>query len=306
MNQLEQRLLETPSLSQALLFGGAKQDWEQAFDLAAGLRQDDAVLRCLENIQRCSPMPASSMGMGRPHIFRALFQKNIGGVSGTSDMWVDANLYSLDGVSGKVQSLVDYIDNTHGLNQSTAANQAAVPVTSASFNNQLTLTFTDSCYQSNRSTALWTFLQNTSDIFMVFRNTSYPATGVYLETFNFGDGFNGATSTSATMGAALYRSGATLSGAVTASAVPTTPLFYRCSIRPTTLQLKLTGQSQLSASPTGTATTAGKSLCLGARAASVLPWKAEFCALWIFRRGLSTAERTIMESYALAKYGVSP
>jgi hypothetical protein len=107
--------LETPSIR-----GYSPQDrinLEKVFDLSMDLRTDEAVQRTLESEQRRRQkiwfMPHAGGGMFRPHIFRALFQKDIGGVAGVSDCWFDADLYTVDGGSGKVLDFVDYIDQTH-------------------------------------------------------------------------------------------------------------------------------------------------------------------------------------------------
>lgn len=160
--------LVTPSLREAMLFGGARRDWERLFDQAATVRHDDAVQRALESEARreeqrrkqeragihCAPAPVAAR-VGRPHVFYSMFSKNIGGVSGVSDVWCDASFVAVDGGSGKLQSWVDYVDNTHLLTQATSGKQAPLPSAAANLGTALAADFTGTGpqteYVSNRA-----------------------------------------------------------------------------------------------------------------------------------------------------------
>ncbi len=151
--------LETPSIR-----GYSPQDridLEKIFDLSMDLRTDEAVQRTLESEQRRRQkiwfMPHAGGGMFRPHIFRALFQKDIGGVAGVSDSWFDADL--VDSSAGKVVSFKNYIDQTQLFTQAVAGNRVNDPVADASFNNAKTCTFTATTeyYISSLAASFFTF-----------------------------------------------------------------------------------------------------------------------------------------------------
>lgn len=126
-----------------------RDDWHDVLDRASAYRWDDAVLRVVESEARREEharrrwfMPAVGMcGGPRPNVFRAAFQKDIGGVAGVSDSWFDASYYVVDGVSGKVSDLVDYIDPTHTFRQATSAVQPAVPASDVAFGGANVLVF---------------------------------------------------------------------------------------------------------------------------------------------------------------------
>jgi hypothetical protein len=100
------------------------------------------------------PAPAAA-SVGRPHIFRTLFYKDIGGVSGASDAWVDCSYAAIDGSSLRLQSLIDYIDSAHLFTQSGSGQQPTAPATDASFASALTCTYATAYLDSNRASSLW-------------------------------------------------------------------------------------------------------------------------------------------------------
>jgi hypothetical protein len=70
----------------------------------------------------------------------------------------NADLYVIDGGSGKVRAIVDYWDLQHWLDQSDTTKQCALPAAHADFQGKLCLTFVSASatrYQSNRSAASW-------------------------------------------------------------------------------------------------------------------------------------------------------
>lgn len=69
-----------------------------------------------------------------------------------------ADKYTVDGISGRVRSWIDWNDPTHVLDQSIAAQQVPVPAAHADFAGALCATYTGGqAYQSNRAVAAWTF-----------------------------------------------------------------------------------------------------------------------------------------------------
>jgi hypothetical protein len=85
-----------------------------------------------------------------------------------------ASYYSVDGVSGKVASFIDWSDTGHVLSQTVSANQVPVPVASALFNNAIVATFAATMfYTSNRPVRDWVYLHSGSgmDEFLCFRAT---------------------------------------------------------------------------------------------------------------------------------------
>lgn len=72
-----------------------------------------------------------------------------------------ADRYTLDGVSGKVSGLVDWLDGTHVAVQATAANQAAAPAANSALNRRLALTLDgNQRYDSNRAASTWNYLHD--------------------------------------------------------------------------------------------------------------------------------------------------
>jgi hypothetical protein len=100
--------------------GPDKTDWEELLDLAPSHRWDAALLPIVEKYY----LTGMNSNSARPHVFRALFREDIGGIAGVSDSWFDASYTVTDGVSGKTQDFVDYIDSSHALRQTTAGQQA--------------------------------------------------------------------------------------------------------------------------------------------------------------------------------------
>lgn len=163
--------LSTPSLREALTYGGARADWERAFDEGGRYRHDDFVLGLLEQQARAEElrrvqerkriwaMPAPvCLPIAQPHLFRGLFRRDFGGVSGRSDWYFDGTRVTVDGVSGKVRSFIDAMDSTHLLQQLTTSKQVALAAAHASFANALVTTWVAASvngYESNRPAAAW-------------------------------------------------------------------------------------------------------------------------------------------------------
>lgn len=77
------------------------------------------------------------------------------GLSATRPVFT-ADLYVIDGGSGKVRAVVDWNDNAHWLDQSNTTLQCALPAAHADFAGMLCLTFTGTqWYASTRATSYW-------------------------------------------------------------------------------------------------------------------------------------------------------
>lgn len=72
-----------------------------------------------------------------------------------------ADRFTIDGTSGKVSALVDWMDSTHTLAQATSANQAAAPAADSAVRGARSLTFTGSqLYVSSRAASTWKYLHD--------------------------------------------------------------------------------------------------------------------------------------------------
>jgi hypothetical protein len=141
--------------------------WSKIMDEAPLFRHSDAVLRVVESVvRRCTTELGTRLGtdlaklLGVAPAFASMFQQNIGGVPGKSDVWLDASNYVLDGGTGKLRSLVDYIDATHIVTQASAGLQPAAPATTAAVANAMTTLFASSQLVSNRAASLWSFIHD--------------------------------------------------------------------------------------------------------------------------------------------------
>lgn len=304
-----------------------RDDWHDVLDRAAAFRWDDSVLRVVESearreelARRLWCMPAVAMcGGPRPNVFRALFQKDIGGVAGVSDSWFDASYYVVDGVSGKVSDFVDYVDPSHTLRQATSANQVAAPSADAALANALTATFSGSqWYTSTRSASSWTYLHDGTgfEATTVLTPTSTPALQAVWATRTGGG---------VVVGCQHYFAGTTLSMAVgngTANIFgpnPTTSAGQVSAGSSTYFTASYSEGSSPEGSirKNGTVVASGASLAApsASAAASTLrfgafsdgsPLNARVRSKCFFRRVLSAAHRTIVQQWIQRETGLSP
>jgi hypothetical protein len=73
----------------------------------------------------------------------------------------DATSYTVDGVSGKVASMVDRMDGSHSLVQATSGKQVVVPVADSVLSNRATFAFAGAqAYVSNRAASAWNYLHD--------------------------------------------------------------------------------------------------------------------------------------------------
>lgn len=98
-----------------------------------------------------------------------LYARALAAVNATTDLGgvtqlpvvLSGDSYEVDGVSGKVSTLVDLLDGTHKPAQATSATQVAVPSASSALRGSLAFTFAGAQYYvSNRAANLFRFLQN--------------------------------------------------------------------------------------------------------------------------------------------------
>jgi hypothetical protein len=260
--------LDTPGLREALLFGGDRADWERVFDLAATFRVDDAVLRVREQearreelrreqerkLIRCAPAPCAA-SIGRPHIFRALYSKDIGGVPGASDVWFDAGFAATDGL--KTQALLDYVDSSHLWSQGGGSNQAAAPAVDAAVNNAPTIAFTAAGshrYDSSRGAAAtfgWFHDGTNAHVYLVLVPTSTAGAQFYVgnTASNTVRGFYIWHNTTSLQNA-VGRAGGALYGPTTAGTIangaPVVTHFHHGTGRSPQYRVKMTGQVEQS------------------------------------------------------------
>lgn len=224
--------------------------------------------------------------------FAALFQ--------AGDSWFDADSVATSG--GKVVSFVDRRDATHLLTQANPTYQVSTPAASAAFNNKSTAAFSNAFYLSNRPTSSWVFLHGLSEVYTVTKY-NYAGLGVFLETWNAGNGYQLYTANPGDAAFTIYRpttgEGLTVTGLSGAS-----PAVTHTVIEATQASIKITGKTEQSRAVTGTAAAAGKPLALGARGAGSVPWVGELRSMYIFQRVLTAAERATVEAYIVADCGV--
>lgn len=299
--------------------GGERSDWERIHDLASAHRHSERTLRVVASLEqaeaaarRFPSLPRararSSAAAAKPIAaqFSALFFKDIGGVAGESDIWLDASNVAVDGTSGKVRSFVDYVDATHVVTQTNATYQVALPSADADIAQALSASFTNHFYQSNRAASAFVSLAQAATILALFTPTSFAGTGVLAETWSSGNAFS--TSIAGTTGAlnlAIYRPTTTQSVASVGTNVINVPRQVLYRIRPALIQVAATGLTTNGLVVTGTAAAAGKALVLGARSAGSVGMTAKLRSWYAFRRVLTLAEESVAQQFARVQTGVA-
>jgi len=327
--------LATPSMREAMLFGGAREEWERLFDQAATVRQDEAVLRTLENEARreehrrhaerkglwCMPAPAAAR-VGRPHVFRATFFANAG--AGTQDVWIDSSYYAVDGVSGKVQSFVDYIDSAHLLTQATSARQIAVPTADATMAGALTGTFLPAgptYYVSTRAPGLWKFCHDANDMELLHGHVAGSAAvnSSLVGTFNTANtqiglhssyipGGSGGFGITVANGSGVFSRQIT-TGAIGLAAGAAGYFYFRKSVANLNPDLQaLLKSAALGSGDLASPSSADPSatLHLGVHTGLGLAADYRFRFLYILHRVMNTAERTVHHQYIQKDTGMTP
>jgi len=319
--------LTEPSLREALLFGGKRAEWEELFDLAPGFRHDDSVQCVIETQARreesrraserrgvwCAPAPSSGR-VARPHIFRAAFRKDIGGVTGASDFWFDADRATVDGGTGKTKWIVDYVDSAHVLEQLTSGNQPALPATSAKFGGAKAFTFVRASSHyltSNRAASLWSIYNepNGVSIWLAFAPTSGANTHYLISTCesDVNPGFL-IYYTASQLWAAIGKSPAAARpamgiGAITTNVATYVELEHASALTPDVqswLKTTAAGSADYSVAPVAAVATAP--LRVGASAqTAVAAADMELRGIYGLRRNANTATRVIFQSWFAAQ-----
>ncbi len=308
----------TPGLREAMLFGGERADWTRILDECGSFRHDDAVLRVLDSEARreehrrqqerkliwCAPAPACA-SVARPHIFRATFLKDIGGVSGVSDSWFDPNYVAVDGGSGKVQSFIDYIDISHLLSQASAGFQVVAPTADAAFANALSALFVAASvtrYVSTRSAAAWGFVFNGTgvDLLHVFRT---PRTGTQVVAACGGTNPILQHYFTAAGDATLQVTGLSANAA---AAITANVGFYTEWSANANYAWRRKGTSAASGVFTPVVGDPNTTYTLGATGSFAFPADMNFRAMYSHRRVLNTSERTVHQQFIQSQTGVAP
>lgn len=300
-----------------------RRDWTDVLDQSSIYRWDESVLRKIEEDARreeyqrrlwFAPAPASPGGP-RPNVFRALYRKDIGGVSGVSDSWFDAGLTTVDGGSGKINALVDYVDTSHALTQGGSTQQCALPAADASMGGALTLTFAGGqYYDSNRAPSWWTFLHDGtgSTIRLVFTPTNVSATTIALATIlGTNSGMQFVLGNTGTVQVAIYNASAAIAAPVTAASALSngtatyTSISYSESASPEyDLRMKSTSSATGSTTDAPLSTAPAFTFCLGTRGNRAVPLQARVRALYIHRRVLSSVEHLIEQQFTTSTTGI--
>jgi hypothetical protein len=103
-----------------------------------------------------------------------------------------ADLYVIDGGSGKMRAAADHNDVAHWLDQSNTTLQCALPAGHADFGGKLCLTFAGAEWYQSNQIAKWPFLSDGTgcEISFAFTNTTVAAGNrIYLTTRTTGRGF---------------------------------------------------------------------------------------------------------------------
>lgn len=235
--------------------------------------------------------------------FRALFRPG--------DCWLDADRVLIDGVSGKVSAVVDQIDPTHAVAQTTSSRQAPSPVAQGALNGARGLVPSPAAvYFSNRPASAWSWLHDGSPMtaVSVAQALDTDASRVLLctsgsATTNRGLYFGVSTATQ------LVRVGNGSADALNASTPcpeGVTRVFWH---RHNASQYAIGGTNLIPVSGAWSGAAAGdpsSTLALGAR--TVLTsggWSGPIGAVYLFRRVLTDGELRVLGAYTRAKYGVT-
>jgi hypothetical protein len=253
--------------------------------------------------------------MFRPHIFRALFQKDIGGVAGVSDCWFDADLYTVDGGSGKVLDFVDYIDQTHSLRQPVAGKQVVVPAADAALSNSLSATFAGAeWYLSNRPASSWTYLIAGTGMEVISTYVPIDSGIEYfiVSTRPSNHGYCCSRTAAGTNRFLVIGPGGSFSSIVGAMPATTATYADHSSVYPSVDQWVNRVKSTVVASgafgyvPTGVGSNAG-SLMLGAGSGGLAFFASmRFRSVYLFQRVLASAERLIVQQWNQRTTGILP
>jgi hypothetical protein len=227
-----------------------------------------------------------------------------------------ADRYTVDGISGRVRSFVDWNDPTHELVQINASYQVPIPTAIAGFNGKLVASFSSHVYQSNRPAISFSYASDGVSCERLFLAAAPVAPATYnvadATTFTLATGFQGYWSVDGfgqnmPNGTSQVYQEPLLGGLVVGAA---TPIFVRhenavspqWEIRKGSVLLK----SGNYAAPCGT--TADQPLTLGANSfpvPSALPAAMSWAAWGLFP-ALTTVQRATVQAWMQSEYGVVP
>lgn len=293
-----------------------RADFERIFDLANTLRTDETVERVVDTWARryeLLPSPGQKLMMAQPlglaAQFRALFREDGGG----KDSWFDADNVTSDGGT-KLYSWNDRIDATHLLYQPTSGAQCSLPVADASFANAKTATLngTSNTYVSSRAASAFTFMHDGTGVEIVgcyrldttsssvwWSSWAPSVSGWAAHYVNIGYWAVHLTSSDA-----IINLGA---GALPSGVADYSVFSFSTADSPMLRAYRKSAQigSLASAVPyTGAATAP---LRIGNLGAGTTDWfNGRIRALYLFRRVLTAAEKTVYRSYIQADTGIAP
>jgi hypothetical protein len=300
-------------------------DWTRMLDEALLFTHDDATLRAIESEARredvtrarwFAPAPAACAAAPRTNVFRGLFQKDIGGVSGASDVWIDSSFVTAP--SGKVVSFTDYIDSTHVFSQATTAKQALVPAADAALSNALSVDFpgTSTCvYYSNRPASLWAnydcFSGHEFELVAVGVPTNVSTAGFWMSSRNSADGVTLFVNGGQVAMQLRVNSGANILVNVATGGTLTAGVgcYMNATANASGYTLNNRGQTGLTGALAATpvSSTPESPLAIGARAIGESnPGYFRLRAMYAFRRKLSAAHETVKQGWIQRETGVLP
>ena len=235
--------------------------------------------------------------------------------------FVEADYYSVDGVSGKVAAFLDKvtagtgikaIDPTHAFSQSSSALQVALPTTDALLSGRLAAVFTGSqIYNSSAAASAWRCIQDGVGVewFLAINRTGVTGDRFLLATGNGGAATSMFLRQNGTAVSTVQTDGAIQTFSMAGAAATTGAHYYNSSFRytdsPKAVFRDRTTQTATSdaANPPNTGDPFGP-LTIGGLVGSASMY-ANFGSLIVFNRVLSPADRNTVQSYIAAKYGVT-
>lgn len=293
-----------------------RSDYARIFDLASTLRTDETALRVVDEwarrVYEMQPSPGQRLMMARPLSlaaqFRALFREDGGG----KDAWFDADNVTSDGGT-KLYSWNDRIDPTHLLYQATSGAQCNLPVADANFANAKTATFngTSNFYITTRALSAFTFLHDGTgaEVIVTLRFNTASDTCIWSTWPNGAQG--GAWHYHRTAGWVVSTPGGSEVLAITGS-VPNATSTYTVYSLSNTDAPKARGYNKstqiASSSPASFyATAPTRTFLVGDLApAAGAAFLGQLRSLYLFRRVLSAADKTIYRSFIQADTGIAP
>lgn len=239
--------------------------------------------------------------------------------------FIEADYYTVDGVTSKVASFPDkvrpgtgikVVDATHSLVQATDARQCAVPSAESLLGGKLAATFTAQTYVSSAAASAWNLLHSGAgaEVFLTFVPTNVAATKTLFTTRNTSGTVEGAQvflngsqiAWQANNGAGTtFSRTASYGTTIVANTAAYVSVFYTEGASPETgiyLKAVLGGSGASALAPS--TNDAYSTLVLGSHVDFSQAAAMKFASLIVFARTLSAADRTAVQAYIAAKYGV--